>query len=310
MKNEVVNIYNNMPRLNLQVPEQPEQANQFDQPVQANQPGQLGQANEVALPFTHSFTPFNINDKYVVKTLRKLKKYTNKGIYREINIGNISINCKLTIEFGYDNILSDVLKDFESTTIKKDFEHSVVRNNYYNLYVLSECKTKILLFEKFFFQLVWNILGSVKFDATSYIYNIWLRQNNININRGRNRNLDDRRPCINSTITRYFSLGNDELECLSIIYFKETFTIMLNRLADYIKAHLDLDEETMSRVLNNLNQLVGAIMIFYGENAYNSIFEDIDNILIYLQPQNWRNICNRYTDNIIEACMSDLTKKY
>ena len=254
------------------------------------------------------------------RSIKKLKKYKMKGMFCDVKIGEETKQCKISVECGYEKLyLSYLLKIYkrmkndgvdevisEKLTIdellkqidvlKKDdkiqqskippilvSDEVLVREHTRTLYVSSECLLKVHKYTELFESILWTIIGESKIKPTQYLEEVWHVYNPGNIQPVRGNPVDVI-PTFTSNVKKYYDMLNiPEISWLRILYFRETFQLLINKMRKHIVDNFHV-KETLDVIGDELDAYIGCIILLYGKRHYYAIMENIDELLQFMTP--------------------------
>lgn len=295
-------------RLNLQVPGQ----NPPNPPQNARQPvglvrGPRGRQQAVARaqqpppnipPYNYEYDEFNV--EHHLHAIKKLKKYTPKGMYHNFYLGETLIKCKMVPEYGFETFYDDII--LKPIIDQNDLKE--IKINYRTMFISSECMLKIKKYPELFESLCWNVISRSHISPGSYSADLWYHTTDIinDIPMTSNRIYDIIR-------AYYEKVGIKEITALRVIYFKETFALLVNRMMTHIKLNL-LDSDIMNTIRASLPKFVGAIICLYGKKCYDEIMGNIDEFLKYTTQDCINMFHNYYLSSAMNNFLQNTYESY
>lgn len=284
----------------------------------ANQVGANPVEIEPLVPLSNDYKALNLESKKNKKYLKKINNHEFLGMFITIkNDPSIDkkieddlvepttkndLRLKLTTKIGHDDLFEylHTLPDINNNgkVAKTDFIH-MMRIHSYDVSVLTECPLLIKTYPDIFIPIFWNILGKTEMKPRKYMASIWERNH---VRQGVQS--------INNHISTYYQLlGNDQIYKFRVIFFTQTFQYLVYQLSNHIKNNYNLDDEIRRNYINRpdiLKYICSNLILFYGNNNYDNIMENIDEFLKFTTPKNIAVIANRYSSsNTVEMFTPD-----
>lgn len=287
-------------RLNLQVP------GEIPEPVAPNPPA-VRNPRPVAriiqppiiqnIPlFNYEYVEFNPEDH--ARAIKKLKKYTLKGIYHTFYLGDTPLKCKMVPEYGFENIYDEIMSKPEIGLSEMRY----IKANYRTMFISSECILKIQKYPELFESVFWNVISRSKITNNKYTADIWYCSSD-----ALNIVPEDPSKIYDILKAYYEKIGIKEITILRAIYFKETFSLLVHKMVEHIGKNLH-DSDIMNPIRDTLPEFIGAIMCLYGKQGYDSIINNIDEFLKYTTADCLHTFRNYYMSSTIKQFLQNTHK--